>query len=107
MNAFVKYIVNIIISFIKRMLYNMKVTKLKSEIQTKRKEMEDAKTKSDKLVDDFESEYKLFLEEFGAEDISGDSDAGAPDNDCSSACERVQKCTKEVCSGGVGSKDDD
>ena len=60
MNAYVKFIVSIIVSILKRAWYFVKMKSLKEELKQAEEEAKDAKDISDKSVDDFESAYRMF-----------------------------------------------
>ena len=60
MNAFIKYIIEILMDYLKRIWYIVKMKELKKELTLKEKESEDAVREAKDAVDDFESSYRLF-----------------------------------------------
>ncbi len=62
MNPFVKLIVNSIMTLIKRAWRMVKLAEIESEVIEAKKESENAIKESNRAVDDFERQYKLFLD---------------------------------------------
>jgi len=62
-NAFIKYIIEILMDYLKRIWYIVKMKELKKELTLKEKESEDAVKRAGEAVDDFESSYRLFKQQ--------------------------------------------
>jgi hypothetical protein len=74
MKAFIKYIVNMLSTLIKRSWREFKRDEIKQEVKQLKKESSDAKKESDRAVDDFKSEYELYRLNRDKESDSGSDD---------------------------------
>ena len=73
MKIFIRFIVNIVIGYLKRVWYFVKVNKLKEELENEKKQSKQAVDEANDAVDDFERAMRMYRD--SAEKESRDNDA--------------------------------
>lgn len=89
LKVWIKLVIKNILSFIRDFIYHMKMKEINKRLEREKKEAQDAKEISDKLTDDFESEYAEYLRE------------------SESAKLELRQTTEEVRVDGISAEDDD